>query len=240
MSRRAYITLIVLVVVDLLVAGALAWVLPQVRGGGGVELGRVPWLGVPNVRPYVGLRRGPGLVGQPFFLAGYPLWNFGRAVATEIFLLVGGGLVLLLFPGLMGRLGGMFGGSERRNVFVLLGMGVLGMLLLGVLVGLAALSLLGLPAVPLLLLLMGLVLVLGMVASVVQVGRGVGFLVGLGVERTRVHYLLGVAAVSLVMAVPILNGVVMGVAGVWGAGALLVELFERQGRAGHLEAPVVG
>ena len=233
MSRGAYVTLIVLVVVDLLVAGALAWLLPAGRLGGGLGLGRMPWLGVPNAR-------GPALVGQPFFLVGYPLWNFGRAVATEILLFVGGGLVLLLFPGLMGRLGGMFGGSERRNVFVLLGMGVLGMLLLGVLVGLAALSLLGLPAVPLLLLLMGLVLVLGMVASVVQVGRGVGFLVGLGDERTRVHYLLGVAAVSLVMAVPILNGVVMGVAGVWGAGALLVELFERQGRAGHLEAPVVG
>jgi hypothetical protein len=226
--------LIVLVVVDLMVAGVLAWLLPQVRGGGGMGLGRMPWLGAPYARPDVGPRRGS------FFLVGYPLWGFGRTVATEIFLFVGGGLVLVLFPGLMGRLAGVYGGPERRNVFVLLGIGVLGMLLLGVLVGLGALSLLGLPAVPLLLLLMGLVLVLGLVASVEQVGRGVCSLLRLGDERTLVHLLLGVATVSLVMAVPILNGVVLGVGGVWGAGALLVVLLERQGRAGSLQAPVGG
>jgi hypothetical protein len=157
-------------------------------------------------------------------------------VATEIFLFLGGGLVLFLFPGLMSRLGDVFAGPERRNVFLLLGIGLLAVLLLGALVGLAALSLLGLPAVPLLLLLMGSGLAVGLVASLVQVGRGVCYLLQLSDMRPLVHLLLGVATVSLVAAVPVLNGLVLLVAGVWGVGALLVMLVDRQGKVGSSQA----
>lgn len=232
MSKRAWALLIGLFLLSLLVAGGVAWVLPQARPTFGHPIPgptyHAPWYRGEPPRFFWPEEQGrPGPLfprGRPrFFTRPHPLWHVGRVLASEIFFFLAAALVVLLFPGRITRSARIFWGDG--HAWAALGVGVLVSLIMLVLSVLAALSALGLMFLPWLLMLYGFAWAVGLVVVALAVGRGLRRLFRVPDARWLLDLALGVLLLITVGLIPVLGWVVLLLAGLWGVGAVALTRF---------------
>ncbi len=227
MSRRAWLTLLGLLVLSLALAFVIGW--------GMRNFGKTFWVSRPGfgfASPERGFESHPRLSPpwRPFFTRLSPLWILGRVLASEISLFLIGALGLLLFPkrthALLSAL------SLKGRTGNLLGIGFLSLLLILALFVLAAFSLVGLLFLPALGLLLSLAAALGLIGVTWRIGVGMRDLARLPDRQPLLELALGTLTLFSVGSLPIVGGLALLLAGLWGLGAVVAT------RLGTIEMPV--
>lgn len=230
MSRRAWLTLIGLLIASLLVAGAVIWL---VQSTGRQEAGAIfgPRWYHEDSGPrsaWEGNHKFPGW-RRPFWSVASPWWLLGRVLASEVFFFLAGALVFFLFPARQQRL--LAALSRRGNGYpwALLGIGVSTAVLLLALGILAVFSFVGLPFLPWLLLLVAFLWAVGLVAVALWAGRAVRNMARLPDRQPLLDLALGVLTLFIVGSVPVLGWLALLLAGLWGVGAVVATRFGSEG-----------
>lgn len=217
MSRRAWLTLIGLLVISLAIAFVMGW--------GIRSLGKTSWAPHPGFGfawPEKGFESRPRLSPpwRPFFTRLSPLWMLGRVLASEVSLFLIGALGLTLFPK---RTQAMLSAlSLKGKVLHVLGVGFLSILLILALFILAAFSLVGLLLLPALGLLLSLAAALGLIGATWRLGVIVRDLARLPDRQPLLELALGTLALFSAGSLPVLGGLALLLTGLWGLGAVVI------------------
>lgn len=226
MSQRAWVTLIGLVLISLLVAGAVIWL---VQSAVGPQAGPIfgPQWGHPGFGPRPPWEEDHRFSGwqRPFWSAASPWWLLGRVLASEVFFFLAGALVFILFPARLQRLQHALSRRGNGHPWALLGIGVLTAVLLLALGILAVFSFVGLPFLPWLFLLVAFAWTVGLVAVALWVGCGVRNIARLPDRQPLLDLALGVVTLFIVGSVPVLGWLALLLAGLWGVGAVAATRF---------------
>lgn len=226
LSRRAWLTLIGLTLLSLLVASVttslmqrIAPFTPERPGFGTPWEPRLPWEERHDKFPW---REGAPFPesGRYFFSRISPWWILGRVLASEIFFFIIGALVVALMPQRMQAL--LAALRDHGRATGLLGIGFLGGVLFFALTILAAFSLIGLPFLPLLLILFALAWGVGLIAVAIRLGQWVGALMHLSDHYILLDLGLGVLAFFTLGSIPLVGALSLLVAGLWGLGAVII------------------
>ncbi|RME80795.1 MAG: hypothetical protein D6775_15250 [Caldilineae bacterium] len=225
LSRRAWFTLIGLALLSLLVASAAIFL---VQRAAPFPLGhpafgtpwepRVPWERHHGAFPWQEGHRFPD-ADRPIFSQASPWWVLGRVLASEVFFFIIGALVVALMPRRMQALLAALQARERSTG--LLGIGFLSGVLFVALAVLAAFSLIGLPFLPLLLILFALAWGVGLVAAAIRLGQWVGTLTRIPDRHILLDLALGVLAFFTLGSIPLLGVLTLFLAGLWGLGTVI-------------------
>lgn len=240
LSRRAWLVLLGLFLLSLLTAAGALWLytqafdFPWARPGFGTPWEpHGPW--TEPREPYLWRREPRFDPGTPHpFPVPYrpharvlsriaPWWVLGRVVASEVFFFLIGALAISLFPR---RIRILLDALRTRGKSAgLLGIGFLISLLFVALTMLAAFSLIGLPFLPVLLVLFALAWGLGLVATTVRIGQWIRDGLGVPDQQWLLELAFGVLALFILGSIPILGALALVFAGMWGLGAVFATRF---------------